>query len=80
MHTLTDRELHRQKTLETQIYSHTVPHLVAISHFDYTFAAPLTRITVTSTIVHSTSHTVQHNYITKQSFHEEHLSYAFGTT
>ena len=57
-------------TLETQIYSHTVPQLVAISHLDYTIIAPLTAITVTSVIVHSKSHTVQHNYITKHTSHQ----------
>ena len=57
-------------TLETQIYYHTVPQLVAISHFDYTITALLTAITVTSIIVHGKSHTVQHNYITKRTSHQ----------
>ena len=54
-------------TLETQIYSQTVPQLAAISHFDYKITAPLTTITVTSIIVHSKS---QHNYIIKHTSHQ----------
>ena len=38
-------------THETQIYSHTVPQLVVISHLDYTITASLTTITVTYIIV-----------------------------
>ena len=44
--------------------------LSQLSHFDYTITASLTTITVTSIIVHSKSHTVQHNYITKHTSHQ----------
>jgi len=39
-------------TLEVQIFSHTVPQLIALSDFDDTIAAPLKTISVAYIIAH----------------------------